>query len=67
MKSKTSFYYYIYNDILQLCDLILQILAWQSHFPSPVYYNFGKVYGLESSVWFTVAHFIELSSLLMVT
>lgn len=50
MKSKTLFYYYICNDILQLCDLIPQILAWEIHFSSPVYYNFGKVYGLESSV-----------------
>lgn len=40
--------YYICNDILQLRDLIPQIVAWEIYFHSPVCYNFGKVYGLES-------------------
>ena len=47
MKSKTLFYYYICNDTLQLRDLIPQIVAWEIHFPSLIYYNFWKIYGLE--------------------
>lgn len=55
MKSKTLFYYYICNDTLQLCDLIPQIVAWDSLSQS-------CILQLWKSLWFRIFSIIHCST-----